>query len=1096
MGRFFLLFGIGLTAVIAILLTVPSFVDWNSYRDAIQASASRSIGREVKISGPIAFAALPKPALSLSKVEVAGYTDETALLTLDRLDAQIATGPLLTGKVRVTDFVLNDAKLDLVRREDGTGNWQRTVNGEIEDTQGAAVEDRNWVLRAIRDVRFDNLSVKNLKLAISDEATGERANYTIEWAKASFDSLDGPFAGEGRVLFGDVPLFLKANVGRLNTGRAVPVLFDGYGSQASDVVRLEGRYLRGDEGGEFNGKLNIQAGDLRDLIAYIAAPFQMDVSARGIPSLKTKITLDAEVAADGGQYALREGNLAVGDNSAKFNLDGSLGDDARIDIGITSTKTDLDTLLTGLDFEPSSVEASGEHKVNGPVIAVRAESEGVSWKNKISRDVALTFENAGPGWEMVSAGALLPGKTVLSFERFGEGSGKIQGNLALKSENGGRSLLSWLGFDVGRFSKRAFNKIDLKSKLSLTSKAVAFSEIDARIDRIKVKGAAVKALAKRPSFGVNLEIGNLDLTRSGELKGTELEAFLNEFDGNAKLKLTNFKGYGAERATINIDGGLKRGQLTLKNFAMWNGDGGQVLLNGKTSSIDMKKATADIRWDVRGVAVCRVIQAHVPFAEELCPEKGRFAKGRLRTEGGKGNSTVKATIETLELDGKFTGVEAIWNGGSMGVDVSGEYEGVKYFALGNVGRENGRTMWNVDFGADGFDAAALLTRFELPFHYPAKEIVPLTASGKMETDGARLRVNELALGIGGATMAGHFDWVRQKNGDSLTADLKVSHLSFPDAVLQERRKGKMRWVTRSFPIGGLERLNADLKLMGEKVSFGDLALEDFTLKGEVKRGEVKLPEIAFRSLGGAWSGSASSKVKSNRLDLTLALDGQGVDLETLSYWASGLKGIDGKGNVQFGFAGKGDTAYSLVSKGSGGLNVQASSGQWSGFDISGFSNGLDEQTGARSARQSSRKLEGGKTPFENFELTSKFDGGVVRVSKMKAKVPTGIMDGQGYFDLTARILRGSAEFTFDDERGLPNIAVSASGQVGKVVADWDIEALAGELDTRMPKVIPQEGAAAEGQAGEVGTPSNDDQAGQNLEEELQKLLDEMGPTKP
>ena len=50
--------------LLAIIVIVPSFVDWNQYRDEIAQQVESLVGRPVTIEGDLDFAILPSPALS------------------------------------------------------------------------------------------------------------------------------------------------------------------------------------------------------------------------------------------------------------------------------------------------------------------------------------------------------------------------------------------------------------------------------------------------------------------------------------------------------------------------------------------------------------------------------------------------------------------------------------------------------------------------------------------------------------------------------------------------------------------------------------------------------------------------------------------------------------------------------------------------------------------------------------------------------------------------------------------------------------------------------------------------------------------------
>ena len=59
-----------------IVMSIPSFIDWNKYKGGIESAISDASGYEVKVNGPVSFRVLPQPALTLSDVSAFDGSDE------------------------------------------------------------------------------------------------------------------------------------------------------------------------------------------------------------------------------------------------------------------------------------------------------------------------------------------------------------------------------------------------------------------------------------------------------------------------------------------------------------------------------------------------------------------------------------------------------------------------------------------------------------------------------------------------------------------------------------------------------------------------------------------------------------------------------------------------------------------------------------------------------------------------------------------------------------------------------------------------------------------------------------------------------------
>ena len=113
--------------LLAIIVIVPSFVDWNQYRDEIAQQVESLMGRPVTIEGDLDFAILPSPALSVNGLRIANIPGASTvdLVTLESLDIEVAFMPLLRGTFQVERTVLVAPVINLETLPDGRNNWDQ-----------------------------------------------------------------------------------------------------------------------------------------------------------------------------------------------------------------------------------------------------------------------------------------------------------------------------------------------------------------------------------------------------------------------------------------------------------------------------------------------------------------------------------------------------------------------------------------------------------------------------------------------------------------------------------------------------------------------------------------------------------------------------------------------------------------------------------------------------------------------------------------------------------------------------------------------------------------------------------------------------------
>ena len=101
------LLGVAIAIILALVtaLVAPLVVDWNHYRGAVEAEASRLSGLSVHVNGTIDARLLPSPVITLHDID-AGQTGHQPRLRAGMLKVELALGPLLRGRMQASEVHL------------------------------------------------------------------------------------------------------------------------------------------------------------------------------------------------------------------------------------------------------------------------------------------------------------------------------------------------------------------------------------------------------------------------------------------------------------------------------------------------------------------------------------------------------------------------------------------------------------------------------------------------------------------------------------------------------------------------------------------------------------------------------------------------------------------------------------------------------------------------------------------------------------------------------------------------------------------------------------------------------------------------------
>ncbi len=162
---------LGLVAVLAILLVLtvlllPVFFDPNEHKIQIQNAATKQVGREVQLNGPIEWSVFPWIAINLNQVVIAneqgfkgGY-----LAQVEQVAVRVKLLPLLSKQIKIGEVKLIRPDINLQVASSGTSNWQSLMTTVT--TEDSSAEDSST------DLEIKGIGVVDGKLSYTDGSTG------------------------------------------------------------------------------------------------------------------------------------------------------------------------------------------------------------------------------------------------------------------------------------------------------------------------------------------------------------------------------------------------------------------------------------------------------------------------------------------------------------------------------------------------------------------------------------------------------------------------------------------------------------------------------------------------------------------------------------------------------------------------------------------------------------------------------------------------------------------------------------------------------------------------------------------------------------
>jgi hypothetical protein len=337
MSNFFVGLAVFLITVIGSLFAIPYFVDWNSYRGLFEDEASRFLGREVRVSGPVNLHLLPTPSFRLERVRIAEASSNLRepFFRVESLAFKLSIAPLFRGIIEANEIEFRRPVLRLAREARGNWNWQSF--GQV--FANAAYLPAN--------VAITSLKITEGTLAVHGPGGGERLRLEGIDGELSAPAIDGPYRFRGSFGKGGNEREIRLVTARPDGEAGVRVRTSLRLAETGAIFLLDARLtdLMAEPklDGELTARLPI-AGLARAPPARPLAGAEEDREGAGTQAFDLKAVLRADAA--GGTLSdlalsFEQGGrpqLVVGEASARW------GDSFEFELDLTSRWLDLDRM--------------------------------------------------------------------------------------------------------------------------------------------------------------------------------------------------------------------------------------------------------------------------------------------------------------------------------------------------------------------------------------------------------------------------------------------------------------------------------------------------------------------------------------------------------------------------------------------------------------------------------------------------------------------------------------------------------------------------------------------------------------------------------
>jgi len=314
------IFVIGLVILLlAALFIVPSLVPSDVYKDKIQTQLSQELGRDIRINGDVKLATFPVVKAKTGKIEIdnpEGFARK-AFIRLSGLEARVKLLPLLSKRVEISQFTLEQPRIHLERRADGRANWEIGEPPKPTEQEDAKPFARDGSMLTGFDPAISAFKLEDGLITYKDAVSGQDIEVSDINTAVALPSLASAFTVDGNFTYDGTPITLDLT---LNNPRA---FLDGQEADIKGTVKtdfanvnIDGNFLSS-EAIDFAANIN---GNVTDMAAL--KPFLGENAKYIDPLNSTKVSGDIRFI--DGAVTSKNTDLAVRGDSLSLDFKGDI----------------------------------------------------------------------------------------------------------------------------------------------------------------------------------------------------------------------------------------------------------------------------------------------------------------------------------------------------------------------------------------------------------------------------------------------------------------------------------------------------------------------------------------------------------------------------------------------------------------------------------------------------------------------------------------------------------------------------------------------------------------------------------------------------
>lgn len=350
--------------IVALLLIVPTLVNLQKYKPAIEKQVTKTTGRPCSIGGDLRLSLFPWVGVAVSDLHVGsppGFSEKD-LLNVKSFDVKVRLIPLLSRDIQIQRFVLDGVKVVLEKNKQGRGNWEGIGKPPEEVVPAEPAEKRGkekgpQEALPIKALRVAEFAVANSSILFIDHASGTKQELSNVNLRLKDVSLDRPIRLNLSAVMDGKPLSLDGELGPVgkDPGKGtIPVDLSVKALKEVDL-HLKGSLVDVATNKQFDLAFEVSPFSPRKLMSTIGQPLPV---ATKDPQVLNRVALKGKVKGNPQSANVSDGVLELDESKLNFSLKAREFSGPDVSFDLSLDKINLDRYLP----PPSQGKGAAESK--------------------------------------------------------------------------------------------------------------------------------------------------------------------------------------------------------------------------------------------------------------------------------------------------------------------------------------------------------------------------------------------------------------------------------------------------------------------------------------------------------------------------------------------------------------------------------------------------------------------------------------------------------------------------------------------------------------------------------------------------------------